>query len=163
MKSDLPVASEVILSTSFLEYAFLRWVLQPSVSPELIGLIEAQPELDVGSRKYRLDYEIRGAEHIVVVELDGFAYHGSRQSFSYDRMRQNDLQSTGRIVVRFSYDSIRFDTERCVRQLQSVLSMDSSLGTLVVENPAVEIPEMDPDPIHALDPSPAGGAENMDT
>ena len=62
------------------------------------------------------------------IELDGFAYHGSRQAFTYDRLRQNDLIATGRSIVRFSYDSIRTDTARCVDQLQAVLRLDPLPG-----------------------------------
>src|SRR5215216_6742739 len=156
-------AQERIPSTSFLEYAFLRWVLQPAVQPELYEYVVAQPEIKIGTRNYRVDYQLSGAEKTFIVELDGFAFHGSRHAFTYDRMRQNDLQAAGRIVARFSYDSIRFETARCVEQLQALLLMDPLLATFVVKNPKVERPEMDPDPLHALAPSPLGGIHYMDT
>jgi len=41
--------------------------------------------------------------------------------------------------------------------------MDPLLATFVVKNPKVERPEMDPDPLHALAPSPLGGIHYMDT
>lgn len=139
---------------SFLEYAFLRWVLAPATQPAITARVSPQREVDVEGRHYRLDYEIAGDEQLVTVELDGYEFHSSRDAFTYDRLRQNDLHTTGRVVVRFSYDAIRSDTARCVAQLQAVLARDPSLAALLVTNPVIEPPEMDPDPMHALSPAP---------
>ncbi len=62
------------------------------------------------------------------VELDGYEYHGGRVAFSSDRMRQNDLHASDRVVARFSYGSIRRDTECCVRQLQALPSRDPGVA-----------------------------------
>lgn len=143
----------LLSADSFLELAFLRWVLAPAATADIAACIRPQREVEVGGRRYKLDYEIAGAEHLVAVELDGFEFHGNRCAFSYDRMRQNDLQATGRVVVRFSYDSIRLDTRRCVDQLQAVLALDSELARYIVPNPEVPTPDdMDPDPLYALRP-----------
>ena len=108
-------------STSFLEYAFLRWILAPSVRGEILPYIASQASVAIGERSYRVDYEIRGTKKIFAIELDGFEFHGNRRAFTYDRLRQNDLHAASRMVVRFSYDSIRCETDRCVSQLQSLL------------------------------------------
>ncbi len=139
---------------SFLEYAFLRWVLGPATRSDIVERVHAQRELMLGDHTYRLDYEIVGAEQLIAVELDGFEFHSTRPAFSYDRLRQNDIQATGRVIVRFSYDSIRRDTTRCIEQLQAVLRMDPVLAEFVVVDPVVETPQMDPDPLYALSPSP---------
>lgn len=149
-------AHELLVSTSFLEYAFLRWVLTPAVAPGLYKRVTPQREVEAAGRSYWVDYEIAGAEKTIAVELDGFAFHGSRGAFSYDRMRQNDLQATGRVVLRFSYDSIRTDTARCVEQLGATLRGDPLLAKFVLNTPVIEEPEMEPDPLHAASPSPAG-------
>jgi len=39
----------------------------------------------------------------VVVELDGYTDHGTRAAFQNDRLRTNDLQLAGYIVLRFTY------------------------------------------------------------
>ena len=154
---------ERVPSSSFLEWAFLRWVLAPAVEPEIVERLGAQVEVEVGGRRYRLDYELTGARIVVAVELDGFEFHGTRWAFTYDRMRQNDLAATGRQVVRFSYDAIRLDTARCVAQLQAVLRIDAELARLLVERPKVERPEMDPNPLYALaaSPGPRTGKESQ--
>lgn len=71
-------AHEIISSTSFLEYAFLRWILSPAVRPGLYRLVRPQAEVKVSGRTYRVDYEIVGSEKTFAVELDGYEYHGSR-------------------------------------------------------------------------------------
>ena len=150
----LVVSVDALLrSDSFLEHAFLRWVLAPAATPEIARRIQPQRQVEVGGRPYRLDYEFVGGEHVIAVELDGFEFHGNRYAFSYDRMRQNDLQATGLAVVRFSYDSIRLETRRCVEQLQAVLALDAELARYVIPNPEVPAPDdMDPDPLYALRP-----------
>ena len=145
--------SVLLPSDSFLEHAFLRWVLAPAARPDIAARIQPQREVEVDGHLYRLDYEIAGGRHLIAVELDGFEFHGNRFAFSYDRMRQNDLLATGRVVVRFSYDSIRLDTRRCVEQLQAVLALDAELSGYVIPNPEVPVPDdMDPDPLYGLRP-----------
>ena len=145
---------ENLYSESFLEFAFLRWILTPAVRFELIEFVKAQEEVSLNERRYRIDYAIFGREIKIAVELDGFEFHGSRQAFSYDRLRQNDLQAEGWTILRFSYDSVRNETARCVAQLQAVLALDPRLANFIIEPPIIEKPEMNPDPLYALSKSP---------
>lgn len=148
--------SSVLLlpSTSFLEWAFLRWVLAPCVHPDFVALVQAQHPVPVGEHVYKLDYAVFGAGRRIAIELDGFAFHSDREAFSYDRLRQNDLQAAGWSVVRFSYDSIRSQTSRCVEQLSTMLRSDSLLAPFVISYPIIETPQMEPDPLWSLAPSP---------
>lgn len=146
---------------SFLEFAFLRWVLRPAVRDELAARVVPQAEVVVGDRHYRIDYEIKGGTHRLAIELDGFEHHGTRRAFTYDRLRQNDLHAAGHLVVRFSYDAIRLDTRRCVEQLQAVLARDAQLAPLLIETPKIERPEMDPDPMHAFAAPPTAPVTTM--
>lgn len=145
---------EAVAADSFLEYAFLRWVLHPAVHQEIANVVIPQFEATIDGRAYKIDYVIGGSAYRFAIELDGFEFHGNRHAFSYDRMRQNDLHAAGFIVVRFSYDSIRLDTERCVSQLQSVFALDYRITQFLIDNPRVEKPEMDPDPLYGLAASP---------
>lgn len=138
--------AKLLPSDSFLEFAFLRWVLTPAARPSLASHVVPQAELHVGDHHYRLDYEIVGSTLRVAVELDGFAFHSDRGSFTYDRLRQNDLQAADRRILRFSYDSIRTETARCVSQLQAMLRQDPVLAGHLIERPIIELPQMDPDP-----------------
>lgn len=135
---------------SFLEECFVRWILVPAATPDIQAHITPQAELVVGERQYRLDYEIQGQRLRLVVELDGFAFHSDRQQFTYDRFRQNDLLAHGRILLRFSYDAIRFETERCVAQLQQALAGDPLLARFILDPPHVVAPtDMTADPLFA--------------
>ena len=141
-------------SDSFLEWAFLRWVLAPATVPGIETHVFPQQPLTVDGRNYRIDYEIVGEHARIAIELDGFAFHGSRDAFTYDRLRQNDLAASGRQIIRFTYDAIRSDTARCVAQTQAVLAGDPVLATYIDHIPTIEVPEMDPDPLHAFDAAP---------
>ena len=151
----MPPLFERLGSASFLEYTFLRWVLAPAVDPRIESFVCPQREVDADGHAYRIDYAIETARTHLAIELDGFEFHGNRTAFSYDRLRQNDLLAAGWEVLRFSYDSIRMDTARCVAQLQTVLGRDPELAVLLVRPPLVEPPQMAGDPLHALDRSPA--------
>ena len=144
--------SVLLSAETFLEYAFLRWVLTPAVRSEAVKYIVPQQEVVFDGHTYRVDYAIKGREFRIAVELDGFEFHGTRGAFTYDRLRQNDLQAAGWVILRFSYDSIRLDTSRCVSQLQAVLTLDPALAGIIIKEPFVETPEMDPNPLYALTP-----------
>jgi superfamily II DNA or RNA helicase/very-short-patch-repair endonuclease len=146
--------ADMLVSTSYLEDAFLRWVLTPATTTGILGYVSAQHPVPVGEHTYRLDYRIAGTVLDIAVELDGFAFHSDRGAFTYDRVRQNDLAATGLTVLRYSYDAIRLDTARCVSQLQAVLRNDPALSAYVIANPLVPVPDMAPDPLWAIAPSP---------
>lgn len=142
----------LVPACSYLEEAFLRWILTPAVDERIVSRVHSQHPVTVEGRTYRLDYLISGSSLQLAVELDGFAFHSDRAAFTYDRLRQNDLAAWGLTVVRFSYDAVRLDTSRCVSQLQAMLVQDAALAPLVVANPRVEVPDMAGDPIRAADP-----------
>lgn len=135
---------QALTSDSFLEYAFLRWILTPAVDDAVLKWITPQQKIEVLDRTYRVDYAIIGQTMKIVIELDGFTFHGDRSSFSHDRLRQNDLHTAGWLVIRFSYDSIRLDISRCISQLQSILAQDSLLATFLIDTPIIEQPDMKP-------------------
>jgi very-short-patch-repair endonuclease len=45
-------------------------------------------------------------DHHVIVETDGWRFHGTRTAFERDRRRTTRLQLAGWIVVRFTYDDV---------------------------------------------------------
>jgi superfamily II DNA or RNA helicase/very-short-patch-repair endonuclease len=150
----VPPLYDSLSSASFLEYAFLRWVLSAGVAPGALPSIHPQREVVAGGHDYRLDYAVETAATRLAVELDGFEFHGDRMAFTYDRLRQNDLLGAGWSVLRFSYDSIRLETARCVAQLQAVFGHDPELALFLVVPPIVEPPQMPSDLMHAFSRSP---------
>ena len=152
---------QLIPAASFLEEAFLRWVLTPAAERGIVAYVDSQHPVTVNEHAYRLDYLIAGESLRLAVELDGFTFHSDRAAFTYDRLRQNDLAATGLTVLRFSYDAVRVDTARCVAQLQAMLRQDPVLAPFVTAVPRIEVPDMVGDPMRAADPprraEPLGG------
>ncbi|MFF5839648.1 endonuclease domain-containing protein [[Kitasatospora] papulosa] len=125
----------LVPADSYLEEAFLRWVLTPAADAGIVQRVHSQYPVTVQERTYRLDYLIAGETLQLAIELDGFAFHSDRAAFTYDRLRQNDLAATGLTVLRFSYDAVRTDTARCVAQLQAMLRLDPLLALSVTARP----------------------------
>ncbi|WP_237324467.1 DEAD/DEAH box helicase family protein [Streptomyces sp. CBMAI 2042] len=147
----------LVPADSYLEDAFLRWVLTPAADAAIVERVHSQYPVTVQGRSYRLDYLIAGETLQLAVELDGFAFHSDRAAFTYDRLRQNDLAATGLTVLRFSYDAVRKDTVRCVAQLQAMLRRDPVLALWVTSVPHVEVPDMAGDPMRSADPPQGAG------
>lgn len=144
---------DVIAGQSFLEDAFVRWVLAAAATEGIASHVVGQHSVTVGDRTYRLDFLLTGSRVRVAVELDGFAFHSSKAAFVYDRMRQNDVTSLGYVVLRFSYEAIRDHTARCVAQLQAVLGSDPTLAAYLIADPLVPVPhDMTPNPLGLATP-----------
>lgn len=148
------VAEDQLPSTSFLEHAFLKYVFGPATRPSIVSLTVPQHEVKIRENTYRIDYLLKGNQLYVAVELDGYAFHSDKTAFSYDRLRQNDLQAQGYSILRFSYDNIRTQTARCIEQLQAIMRRDPLLSQSIEPNPVLSIPDMDPNPLDATRPSP---------
>ena len=68
------------------------------------------PETNARLLGYEVDFLWRAQK--LVVEVDGFAFHSTREAFERDRRRDTTLQAAGYRVIRFSYVQIvdRSDT-----------------------------------------------------
>ena len=80
-----------------------------------------RPEVNVRVAGYEVDFLWRAAG--VVVEVDGFAYHGSRTRFEADRRRDGDLSAAGLRVLRFTWRQIVEEPEVTLVTLAQVLAM----------------------------------------
>jgi hypothetical protein len=97
---------------SELERAFLDVVQGAGLPPPTTNALVAGFEVDA----VWLDRK-------VVVELDGFAYHGTRQAFERDRERDATLQIAGYRVLRLTWRRIRSDPAGVVRVLRRLLAL----------------------------------------
>ena len=70
-------------------------------------------------RSVRLDAAYPEAR--VAVELDGAAFHGSRQARERDLRRDTALAALGWVVLRFSYARLMADPEGCRREIEAVV------------------------------------------
>jgi very-short-patch-repair endonuclease len=78
------------------------------------------PEVNARAGPYEVDFLWR--ERGVIVETDGFRYHGNRGAFESDRVRDARLQSLGYRVLRFTYRQV------CDRPAEVVCSLDPFLS-----------------------------------
>jgi very-short-patch-repair endonuclease len=60
----------------------------------------------------------------LVLEVDGYRWHSSRQSFNEDRRRDLELAHRGYRVVRLSYEQVTFDWAACERVLLDLVRRD---------------------------------------
>ncbi|MEV0593698.1 DEAD/DEAH box helicase family protein [Nonomuraea cavernae] len=149
----MPRLVDLIRGESFLENAFVKWVLSFAATPGIAQHLSAQQPVTVDGHDYRLDFLLTGSVLRVVVELDGFAYHSDRKAFVHDRIRQNHLVGLQYRVLRFSYEMIRGNARQCVAQLQTVLRQDPVLAGYLITNPIVPMPDdMGTTPLEVITP-----------
>jgi very-short-patch-repair endonuclease len=70
------------------------------------------PETNAHLLGYEVDFLWRSAS--LVVEVDGFAYHSTREAFERDRRRDARLQAAGFRIVRFTYRQIVADPDAVI-------------------------------------------------
>jgi very-short-patch-repair endonuclease len=68
-----------------------------------------EPELNQRVAGYEVDFLWRQQRR--VIEVDGFAYHSTRQATTRDRRKDDDLETAGFRVTRFTADQILHDPE----------------------------------------------------
>ena len=84
------------------------------------------PECNVSIGPYELDLLWRRAK--VAVEVDGFAYHGSRRRFEGDRRRDAVLAARGLTVLRLSWRQITEERTATAVQIGQVLLQAAARG-----------------------------------
>jgi very-short-patch-repair endonuclease len=77
--------------------------------PELAGLVKQQEAL---GGKYQIDFALPLSK--IGIEIDGYAYHSDRDTFTRDRKRQRELENAGWRIIRFSGKEACDDPARCV-------------------------------------------------
>jgi very-short-patch-repair endonuclease len=68
----------------------------------------------------RVDFEFPGG---LIVEVNGFGYHSTRQQLQRDAARQSELMLRGRRVLSFTYDDVRYRPDWVLGRLTRGLSM----------------------------------------
>ena len=58
----------------------------------------------------------------LVVEVDGWRAHSSRQAFETDRRRQNRLINAGYLVLRFTWDDLTRRPAQVLAEIRRALS-----------------------------------------
>jgi very-short-patch-repair endonuclease len=70
--------------------------------------------------RYKVDVAFPG--HMLVVEIDGWAFHSDPVAFREDRARQNQIALLGWQVLRFTWFDLTEQPERVIAEIRRVLS-----------------------------------------
>ena len=112
----------------FLFHEVIARVLVAGATRHVVPQYEV--EGDAGRRR-RIDFAIVTATSKIAIELDGYNYHAegvvSREKFTDDLHRQNELTLEGWSVLRFSWDAVRLDPETCRATLRRAIIADADL------------------------------------
>lgn len=104
---------------SWLEEHFLSFLRR-----ERLPLPQLNAWLEVGGRRYQVD--CLWPRQRVVVELDGFAAHGTRIAFRDDRARDRRLRVAGYGVTRVTKDQLEDEPEALAADLRTLLAAEPS-------------------------------------
>jgi superfamily II DNA or RNA helicase len=107
-------------------------ILRPTLADSALGHVLPQHEvIDTEGRRRRLDFAIVTPITRLAIELDGYRYHAegviSREHFDDQLARQNELVIEGWRVLRFSWDQVTRDPEKCRDALRRALVSDPIL------------------------------------
>jgi very-short-patch-repair endonuclease len=67
-------------------------------------------------------------EQRLVVEVDGYEFHSTRQAFERDRVRDAELQAAGYRVVRVTWRQIAHEPEALIARLAALLAIRVGSG-----------------------------------
>jgi very-short-patch-repair endonuclease len=79
-----------------------------------------RPEVNVEVLGRQRDFVWRRER--LVVEVDGYAYHSSREGMRRDRRRDRELTARGWRPVRFTFEEVAFDPAQVSAEVASLLS-----------------------------------------
>jgi very-short-patch-repair endonuclease len=58
----------------------------------------------------------------LVIEIDGYAHHSTREQFRNDRRRANLMAEKGMVLLRFSYEDVMFRREQMLALIRYILA-----------------------------------------
>jgi very-short-patch-repair endonuclease len=88
--------------------------------PELAGLFEFNQKVTtVRASRYLVDLLWPAGK--IIVEIDGYKYHGNRAAFSQDRHRDYELVISGYTVLRLPHDEVVGDVMLAVEKIRDIV------------------------------------------
>ena len=117
---------------NYAEFIALENVIKPLIGNKIEYFIHNnyQVDLEDGSKRY-IDFAIISQNNRIAVEIDGYNFHAegviSRSSFDDQLRRQNEIIISGWKIIRFSFDQIKNEPEKCIDQLRRIVISDSEL------------------------------------
>ncbi|MDQ4040728.1 MAG: DUF559 domain-containing protein [Actinomycetota bacterium] len=118
VKTLMALTSEGIeprMTRSELEQRFLSLI-------ETSGLPKPETNAAIQIEGTWLEVDCLWREQRIVVELDGHAYHATREAFERDRERDRRLEANGYRVIRITWRQLRDDPGAVARDLAKLLA-----------------------------------------
>lgn len=79
------------------------------------------PEPEVNARLYGYEVDFLWRAQRRVIEVDGYAYHSTRQAATRDRRKDNDLELAGFPVTRFTGDQVTNEPQETLERARRVV------------------------------------------
>lgn len=84
--------------------------------------------LDVIAYGQRFVLDVGFPQSMIAIEVDGYAYHSSVESFQRDRRRQNALIASGWTVLRFTWNDLESRPQWVLATIRTVLAANLRIG-----------------------------------
>jgi very-short-patch-repair endonuclease len=114
-----PNAIRVAAAATGLAESFLESILRSLLVEAGMDGFEPQLRVDAGGFVVRVDLGHRSAR--LVLEAEGFEFHGSAAKFAADCRRYDELVAAGWLVLRFTYQQVIGDPQWVVATVESAL------------------------------------------
>jgi very-short-patch-repair endonuclease len=72
------------------------------------GITDLVPQLAVALPRFTAHLDLGDAARRIAVEADSFTYHSTREAFSRDCERYDELVAAGWLVLRFTWEQVMF-------------------------------------------------------
>ncbi len=90
--------------------------------------VERQLFIRESKKRYCLDFGIHCNKGKINVECDGKAYHSTEYDREKDRKRNNELASSGWLVLRFTGSEINKDPKMCAEKIKKAIKSLKGIG-----------------------------------
>ena len=113
-----------VLETGHVGRDITRTELEQRFLPLCRGADLPPPEVNawMALAREEMQVDFLWRRHRVIVEVDGFATHRTRQAFQRDRRRDQLLTLAGWRVIRFTWDDVTKDPARVIDVLRKLMS-----------------------------------------
>lgn len=85
-----------------------------------VSRLAGLPEPIVNGHVTGIEVDFNWPELKLVVEVDGYRFHGGRDRANADRDREHRHLAAGWLVARFTRDQVAADPQRCARRLAAI-------------------------------------------
>lgn len=115
--NDLDMSVARAMQINKCESPIERAFFQASLQLDLLTTFDVN--VPVLGGKYRIDLADTGRK--IAIELDGHAYHSSKERFESDRVRQRELEVLGWRFIRFAGAEVNRDPQKCVIEAEKLV------------------------------------------